>query len=89
VTIDTSNLEERDSVHVCVIWEIVPEETKVYAFDVNRATAEWMRKAHTTYGNTDTENEHTKNLSAFLESREPVEGVVEQVDIVIVSGFVL
>lgn len=82
-------MTERDAVDVLIIWEVVPEETKLYRFEVNRATADWMRKAHMTYVGLDNENEHTMNLQAFLESQQPLQGPVENVELVIVSGFIL
>lgn len=83
------DFEERDAVDVLIVWQEVPETTKLYRFEVNRATAEWMRKAHNVYVNTVGATEHAENLMAFLESHVPIEGPVELVELVIVSGFIL
>lgn len=73
---------------VCVVWEVVPEETKLYVEEVPPELADKIKKTHQTYINVN-DNEHTNWLAEWLEGKDPVDEPAENVGLVVVSGFVM
>lgn len=84
---------------VLIIYEEIPESTKLYLVDVAPSEWAWMRLAHDQYINTvatdNDENAHAAcmKLSTWLEDKKPLRLVAPlrdlSVDYVLVTGFVL
>jgi len=80
---------------VLVIYELIPEETKVYLLDVEGKDLAKVKKAHGVYGNNVGNDKPALWLSEFLEGKpelkiergKPFE--IEGIELVVHSGFVL
>lgn len=80
---------------VLVIYELVPEETKVYLLDVEGKDLAKVKKAHGVYGNHVGNDKPALWLNNFLEGKQELEIKrgkpfdVEGVELVVHSGFIL
>lgn len=76
-------------VKVCIVYEVVPEETQIYVIEMEGEDVERAKRAHKTYGNTNLANEDTDWLANLLLKHKQYEGIPTSIDMVISSGFVL
>lgn len=80
---------------VLVIYELIPEETKVYILDVEGKDLAKIRKAHGVYGNNVGDDKPALWLGDFLEGKQALEikrgkpFEAGGVELVVHSGFVL
>lgn len=73
---------------VCVVWEMVPEETRVYVEEVPPELVDKIKNTHQTYINVN-DNDDTNWLAEWLDGKTPVTEPVEDVGLVVVSGFMM
>ncbi len=76
---------------VCVVWQEVPESTRVYLLDLDETDTIRVKKAHNKYINACTEEDTTSVewLQNRLDEEYEQEDPIGPVDLVIVCGFLL
>lgn len=80
---------------VMIIFEYIPEDTKIYLLDLDGKDLEMAKKAHGVYVNVSKNDKVAVKLDDFLQNKEPLKIKtgkpfnIEGVELVIHSGFMI
>lgn len=80
---------------VLVVFEYIPEDTKVYLLDLDGKDLEMVKKAHGVYVNVSKNDKAAARLDEFLQDKEPLKikagkpFEIEGIELVVHAGFML